>query len=743
MTQVRIVFFLILFSAAACSLVKTGNDFKDQTLLDIDGTKIPAKEFTYVYEKNNFNNDSIYSENDVRNYLNLFINFKLKVLQAKEEGIDTTQSFIDEFESYQSELIKPYLLETKETDSLAKEAYERLQYFIHASHILVRVQDQQDTTEAYNKILSIKNELEKGSDFGELARNKSEDPSAKNNGGDLGYFTAFRMVLPFEDAAYNTNVGGTSEIFRSQFGYHILRVNNKEPNQGKVRIAHIVLRVNYEDSTEVKNKIFEIYEKLETGGDWNYFCQQFSEDERTKSTDGEINMFGQGQLPIQFKSLEDAAFSLDSVGQIAGPIESPMGWHIIKLLEKKPPETYEELEESLKQQVSRGERSQLKDEIVYSRLKSESGFSENLSSKNVLDSLIDSLKVDPYLLSKQPVSVLDKELFEIDGISYSIGKFADHTVMEQNKRSNKKQNPINRESYRQFVHKELLGYERKRIAAENFDYRMLEKEYYEGLLLFEVMEKYVWGKASSDTAGIKSYFDANREKYKWGERVKASLVSTEDKDLLPRIREEMKSETLTYYSREVKNYNNELSEQSKKEAEKVVREFSRVPESKIIIEYDEREISQNVIDSLVELFENKNVQQENIETISNNELPSTIKFSLISHSKKVLEYIYNLESSLTVNVTEGIFEKGDQETLSKVKWEPGITEIEDSDRFYFVKIDSLYTESFRDLSEIRGNVISDYQNELEKNWIADLKQKFPVSVNEDVLNKTLKYFEKK
>ena len=333
----------------SCALTKTG-DISNDTLMTMAGDTVTADEFIYLYEKNNFNNDSIYSEKDVSSYLELFQNFKLKVRAAKDVGLDTTQAFETEYNTYKDQLIRPYLAESKENERLVQEAYGHMQWEIDAAHIMVSLKQDalpEDTLVAHNKIADILKSARSGVDFEELAFQYSEDPSAKTNKGRLGYFTAFQMVYSFEEAAFNTPVDSISGIIRSQFGYHILKVLDKRPYSGKVKVSHIMLLKGSGTEDFLRNKIFEIHNQVTGGVDWNELCQKYSEDERTKDTGGTLPLLGLRQINDQ--AFETVAFSLKSPGEISDPVQSQFGWHIIRLEEKIGLEPFDQLQESLKQ----------------------------------------------------------------------------------------------------------------------------------------------------------------------------------------------------------------------------------------------------------------------------------------------------------------------------------------------------------------------------------------------------------
>lgn len=515
-------------------------------LFSIDNRAVLAEEFIYLYEKNNFNNEDIYSREDIKNYFDLFVNFKLKVRQGYEEGIDTMNSFVNEFNSYKAELIKPYRLQTQETSALVKETYQRLQEFIHASHILVQVSDfdnPEDTLKAYQKITEIRGKALAGEDFAELARQFSEDPSARTNAGDLGLFTAMRMVvLPFENAAYNTEAGAISDIVKTQFGYHILKVHEKIPNKGKVNVAHIMVTANGENADAAQNKIFELHEKATAGGDWNYLVMQFSDDERTRETGGDIGVFGQGQLPPEFRDFEQVAFELDSIGQISEPVASPYGWHILKLLNKYPPESFEEIREELERNVIRGDRAEAKRDQIIQQLKKESHFLENKKVLEIIYLCADTTLWSGKWENNFPDTLQNSPIFQLKNESIKVKEFA--AYIEKNQKRVRSSDPKKQmeQLYEKFVETKLTEFEEEQIAFKNTDYRMLENEYREGLILFEVMDRHVWKKSLKDTAGIATFFRENQDRYQWKQRAEALIVKVNDAQLVPEVRKYLEQE---------------------------------------------------------------------------------------------------------------------------------------------------------------------------------------------------------
>ena len=516
----------------SCSVFKK-TEIANEELFSINGESTLADEFLYVYEKNNFNNDRIFSEKDVDEYFDLFVNFKLKVAEAKSVGIDTTQAFTNEFQTYKKQLLKPFLSETKEREKLVIGAYERMKYEIDASHILVTIgpdSPPEDTTKAYQKILEVYEKAKSGKDFEELALQYSEDPSAKTNKGRLGYFTAFQMVYQFEDAAYSTPVDSVSEIIRSSFGYHIVNVHDKRPFSGKVKVSHIMLSnpTNSKDDTALRNKIFEIHEQIVGGADWNELCIKYSEDQRTKNKGGTLPFIGLRQ--INDLAFEQAAFGLQKPGEISDPVRSKFGWHILKLEEKIGLESFEDIKEDLEQRISKDDRAMSSKQAVITRLKSLHDYSEHSLIRTKIVQVSDSSLLEgKWRLLDGNFSDHDT-VFSIADTAYMANQVIEEITAQQKPRKDLSPTQYMNTLIDAYIESCLLKYEENQLIAGNREFRMLLNEYYEGILLFEIMNQRVWGKAVEDTIGLKQFFETNHNSYYWGKRANAVIIRTADKN---------------------------------------------------------------------------------------------------------------------------------------------------------------------------------------------------------------------
>ncbi len=515
---------------------------KDPVILKVAGEEITKSEFLNVYQKNNVNGDVI-DRKSLEEYMELYINFRLKVKEAESLGMDTMRSFIDELAGYRKQLAQPYLIDEKTNRSLLEEAYSRKNEDIRASHLLIKVDRNAtpaDTLEAYKKVMALRKSILKGEDFGKVAMESSDDLSArdrvvekqtiKGNKGDLGYFTVFDMVYPFESGAYNTKVGEVSMPVRSDFGYHLIKVTDRKPALGKVQVAHILMRppanATAADSAEMDRKAMDIYNRLQSGEEFAVLAKQFSDDNSTASKGGVLPWFGANRMIPEF--IKEVS-KLKQPNEIAKPFTSSFGWHIVKLLERKEIGSYEDNLNELKQNLARSDRARKSEEALILRIKDEHKFTQNRKA------IGDFYKVVTDTIFKggwnaESASGLDKNMFTIGRRGYNQQDFAQW--LEKNQR----QAPVENISvyidrmYNMFINQKLLDYEDSQLESKYPEFRLLMKEYRDGILLFELTEDKIWSKAGKDTTGLEAFYKANKSNYMWGERVDASTYTLNSTD---------------------------------------------------------------------------------------------------------------------------------------------------------------------------------------------------------------------
>jgi peptidyl-prolyl cis-trans isomerase SurA len=539
MRSAAIILLCLLFAVPAMSQSK--KDKKALSVFSVNKKTVTADEFIYLYKKNHQNKPDEFTKEKIQEYLDLFINFKLKVEEARSRGLDTTAAFKKEFNSYKEELRKPYLPDNRLSDSLARLTYERLKEEVEASHILVMVKadaSPEDTLAAYNKIMALRKRVVEGEDFGALAMQHSDDQSAKTNKGLLGYFTALQMVYPFETAAYSTKAGEVSMPVRTRFGYHIIKVHNRRPAGGEVEVSHIMISNEGKDAMKARNLIFEIYDQLQGGVKWEELCKQYSDDPATKDSGGRLRAFGVGALK-QIPTFEETAFSMKKEGDISDPFQTQFGWHIIRLEKKIPVQSFDEMGTTLKARVNRDERTQLSKQALQQKLRKDFSFVEFPDvKKKVLAAGDTSLRSAKW---KVPASFDDKNvLFSLQGKSFTSKEFLAYA--QKNQRANSMVPEKYLETlYNSFVDMKITSLLEEKIVKNNPEFQLLLNEYYEGILLFEIMEKEVWNKASEDSLGQVRFFNENKTKYVAGERAKTIIYSSASKDVISRLRDKIAS----------------------------------------------------------------------------------------------------------------------------------------------------------------------------------------------------------
>jgi peptidyl-prolyl cis-trans isomerase SurA len=504
----------------------------------IDGTPVTKAEFEKVYRKNN-QKEGAYDMKDLREYVELYINYKLKVREAEALKLDTAVTFINELKGYRKQLAQPYMTDKEVTEALLKEAYDRLMKDVRASHILINLGADplpKDTLIAYNRALKIRDMIMKGADFSTVARDSSNDPSAKENGGDLGYFTGMMMVYPFETAAYNTKPGQVSMPVRTKFGYHIIKVADIRDAQGEIRVAHIMVKAGMDatDSvnTTAKMKIDEIYSKLKAGEKFEDLVLKFSDDKGSAKNAGLLPPFGTGRMVPEF---EKAAFELKADGEFSAPVKTAYGWHIIKRIERKPVPTFEQKKNELKTQIARDSRAEVSKNSMISRIKKENGFVDFPKIKDAFIAKLDSSVVKGEW-SPEKVKNAKGILFTLAGKNYTEQDFAIYISNHQSKKSNSNPTQIGLQLYDQFVDETCLNHEESMLDTKYPEFKALMQEYRDGILLFELTDQLVWSKAVKDTSGLKDFYNTVKNNHMHPRRCNAVIYTCANEKVAKKAR---------------------------------------------------------------------------------------------------------------------------------------------------------------------------------------------------------------
>lgn len=522
---------------------------KEPVLMTIGDKSVSKAEFERIYRKNE-SNAATADNKSLDDYLELFINFKLKVVEAENMGMDTTTAFRKELSGYRKKLAEPYMKDEAMQKVLVEEAYQRMKYDVRASHILLKMNENaipQDTLKVYKELLAIRDSIEQGADFAEMARRHSDDRSAEKNGGDLGYFTAFQMIYPFESKAYNTPVGKISLPFRTKFGYHIVKPTDKRPAKGNIKVAHIMLfkksqNPSKEELDELKQRIDSIHKEILDGADFNELAEKHSEDPGSNKKGGVMPPFGVGKMLPEFAQ---AAFALKEDGQISKPIETPISFHVIKRLELEGIPPFDSIEDDLAQKVKRDPfRKSQSSKLFITKLKKEYKF-EEISDISDFYKAVDTSYFSADW-SAESLAHLNKPLFKIGDRKITQADFTNY--LEKRHRPGRKNVGIKKmldDFYQNFEEDLILNYEEEQLEKKYPEFKHLLQEYHDGILLFNLTDSMVWSKAVKDTIGLKAFYDKHKDDYMWPPRVEATVYKCASKAVADSLRQLIKNEQLS------------------------------------------------------------------------------------------------------------------------------------------------------------------------------------------------------
>ena len=496
MKKILIVFF-ICFNISFSQL-------KNDELFKVNDSVVLIDEFNRVFNKNI---DLIDEKNqkDFDSYLNLLVNYKIKLAEAYELGYHEDPKYKSELNKYTKQLQNTYLTDKETEDRYLLEAYDRTKFEVNVSHILIRIEsDNIDTIQVYNKLNSLRNS------FGNSTTDEFKKKYNQDNlmiVEDLGYFSVFKMIYDFENVAYNTPVGEVSEPFRTQFGFHILKVNDKRNSLGEVTVGHIM---TYKSKTDAQERINNIYDSIQSGKSFEYLAKKYSEDKNSSFKGGRLNPFSSGQInSIPF---ENAAFNLDIDNNISEPVETKYGWHIIKLYNKQKVKDFDQIKFELLNKLKKSSRFNKITDSFYSFLLKRYNLSYENENLNYFISIIDQ----SYLQGNWSIpEEIDDEKILVK-INNKILKYIDFaTFLEDNQ---KKYNIISTKDlvydlYKRFIDYNALEFYKNNLENENPEYRFVINEYREGLLLFNLMQEKIWTLKDSDTINLREFYNKNINKY--------------------------------------------------------------------------------------------------------------------------------------------------------------------------------------------------------------------------------------
>lgn len=504
---------------------------QQEVLLKVNNDEVTTADFVRVYEKNlTLINDT--EENSPEQYLDLYIDYKLKVQEAYRKGLHNKASYKKEIASYRTQLAKDYLNDVQVTDKLVEEAYNRTKNELRARHILVRVRPDalpKDTLAAFNKLLEARKRIVAGEDFASIARKYSEDPSAKQNGGDLGWFKAFKMVYPFENAAYTTKVNEVSQPFRTSFGYHIVQPTASRIAQGSVQVAHIMIALKQKDSSIIaEEKIKEVRALLAKGAAFETLALNYSDDKNSAKKGGVLSAFEKGQLSSS--KFENTAFDLKKVGDISEPFKTKFGWHILKLIKKNPVLSFEKMKPSLSKRVTKDSRARVLSQELNTRLREQYKITQEPEIIIYFTSVLPEV-YDEKLNVFTEDNALSKEALKVGDQVYTYKDIAQALEKKYRKAPYVSRDYFVKREVENFVNNALITYHKSHLEEQDSDFGLLIKEYKEGLLLFDLLKTEIWDKAQKDSVGLNTFYVNNIERYKAPQTFTMRVFTTSQKKI--------------------------------------------------------------------------------------------------------------------------------------------------------------------------------------------------------------------
>ena len=526
---------LFLSLALVLSALTLSAQKDDDVLFTVDNEPVTVGEFRYIYGKTNGDAAS-YDEESVKEYLDLYERFKLKVARARTMGLDTVKALQRELEGYRRQLADNYLVDKQVTNRLVEELYERRKTDIEFSHILLKFKGKTpspaDTLFIYNRALTAKRNLT-AANFATTAKNISEDKFSAARGGRIGYLNAPfpKGMHRLEAALYGAAVGEVVGPVRTSLGYHLAVKTDTRPARGEMEVGHILVRKpEGTENMPVPAQLEAARKMLANGEDWAAVAARVSEDGKTKDNGGYLGFFGINKYEPAF---EDAAFALTEDGQVSPIVESAAGFHLIRRISHRGVQPLNESRPLLEAKVKADSRFDEAKKQMLREIRTKAGVKEN---KDVFGRFAAGLVDSTFLNFRwKPSADVEKTPLLVIGNEYKVGL---EQFQESLRKDSRKRVSMGRQGnsatvatalYEEWVDKQLMTYAESRLEQDFPEFAALMREYREGILLFEATKLEVWDKASEDTTGLKAFFAKNRDDYQWEERAAVSKYVINDK----------------------------------------------------------------------------------------------------------------------------------------------------------------------------------------------------------------------
>ncbi len=495
-----------------------------RTLVTVGDYKTEAGEFVRMYKKSLDPGKTL----SVDDYLPQFVLFKLKVTEAAGEGYDTTRSFKNELNGYRTQLAQNYLTDNQTRENLLRREYQRSLTEINAWHILVAMPGDpspEDTLKAWKKATDIRGRIMNGESFEQVARGSSDDQSVKMNGGNLGYFTVFQMIMPFEDAAYSLKKGVLSKPVRTPYGYHLLKVTDIRSSKGRIHVAHIMKKAPPGTSDQAvakaEEEINNIYQKLKEGSPFGEMAKKYSDHRESAAKGGVLDWFGAGEMIPEFA---EAAFALTDTGSYTKPFRTLYGWHIVKLLNRKPPGSFEETSSYLESRINQSYLTSLCKRNFVDRLKKEYKFRINETALSWFIANTDTLLIQG-LRKFDRSSMPDGIIYTFSYQSLKNNEFADFIEKRGSMVITRDSAYYIKTLLDASASENLIGYENSILEKKYPDFRYLMNEFHDGILLFDISNRKIWERVSHDSAGLYRFYEDNKLNYLSKKQMEAKIYT--------------------------------------------------------------------------------------------------------------------------------------------------------------------------------------------------------------------------
>lgn len=515
----RILLLFIILITLSHSNVNASDD----VLFTIDDTKVYSSEFKYIYQKNNFNNKADYSKKSLDDYLALYINFRLKVKQALDEGLDKNERFLDELSAYEKQLLDSYV-EKNILEKLVKQEYDRSQTDVFISHIFIQVADN-DWDKALVRADDVYKKIKGGLSFEDAAKQFSDDKQTQEKGGKIGWLNSFQMTFPeIEEVSYTMKPGDVSAPVKTRLGYHLIKLNETRPARPKIKVAIIKRYLPVKEATDSAFKAVEdtmklVYSKLKKNESFESLVQQYSQDEMTKSSGGQMDWFG---INTYAKVFEDAAYALKD-GEYSAPVKTSTAWYIIKRLETAKPLNFESSIPLLRTKLQNSALFQYELDKFTAQLKKKYSVKEWTSTYPEFKQRLSSFSaISPYVYKDTSAPA---KLLQIEDKTYNENDFGKkiqgmyYTITP--KQGMDRFEVLIEKAAQSF----LLEFYKEDIKANNQEYKLLMDEYKNGIMIFALSEKNIWNKASEDTVGLLQYYNDHKTDFNLKKRATVRTIT--------------------------------------------------------------------------------------------------------------------------------------------------------------------------------------------------------------------------